>query len=208
MKRIFDLTENKTKKFITADWHLGDPRMEILGRPFSNASACIKTLIKLHNSIVSPEDEVIIIGDVCYKERPEAIKYLKFFNGRKVLIRGNHDNVFSDNDLEDYFEDIIPDGQGLKFKIDDIPCYAVHYPTQGKKDMFTLCGHIHAAWRYQLNSFNVGIDANHFRPINLATIPTHLKAITDFYDDDVWVAYNDINASYVGKRGKKGSYYG
>ena len=83
----------------------------------------------------------------------------------------------------------------------------LYYPTMGRKDRFNLVGHIHAAWKYQLNSMNVGVDANHFAPIDLASIPFHYGAITKFYDEDVWAAYNELNAKWVGIRGKKGSYF-
>jgi hypothetical protein len=37
------------------------------------------------------------------------------FNGKKTLVRGNHDRVFSDDDLKPYFHTIIPDGGGFYF---------------------------------------------------------------------------------------------
>jgi hypothetical protein len=54
---------------------------------------------------------------------------------------------------------------------------------------------------------NVGIDVHHFRPVNSNTIGFHFKAVCEFYDEDVWVAYNHINAEYLGIRGKKGRYF-
>ena len=55
---------------------------------------------------------------------------------------------------------------------------------------------------------NVGVDANHFVPHNLdEAIPFFLKAISEFYDEDVWAAYNAANSPYVGIRGKKGVYF-
>lgn len=194
-------------KFITSDFHLGETRLQILGRPFNTTMDMISTLMRNHNSIVNEEDEVIIVGDVCYKEVPEYLKYLAGFNGKKTLIRGNHDRGITDEEFLKYFEKVIPDGDGLELEIEGIPCYATHYPTCGRKDRFTLCAHIHHAWRYQLNMFNIGVDSNHFLPVNLETIPFHFKAITEFYDEDVWCAYNEINSEYRGKRGKNGSYF-
>ena len=55
--------------------------------------------------------------------------------------------------------------------------------------------------------FNVGVDVNHFRPVNVTSISFHFNAISKFYDDDVWIAYNEINSQFIGKRGKKGSYF-
>lgn len=204
------------KKWITSDWHLGDDRMEILGRPF-DASHMFEVLVNNHNMLVAPDDEVIVVGDVCRNTvAKEFISLIGEFNGKKTLIRGNHDSVLSDEELAPFFETIIPDGEGIKIhysngmegdKIKLMPCYITHYPTTGRRDCFNLVGHVHAAWKYQLNMFNVGVDANHFLPVNLDTIWNKLKAITKFYDEDVWAAYHPINTIFRSKRGKKGKYF-
>lgn len=107
-----------------------------------------------------------------------------------------------------YFEQIIPEGEGIEIDVVGIKCYITHYPSQARSHLFNLVGHIHSAWRYQLNMFNVGVDANHFAPVDMdKTIPFLLNAITNFYDDDVFAAYNDANTQYRNTRGKKGSYF-
>ena len=93
----------------------------------------------------------------------------------------------------------------VRLEVEGIECYATHYPTRGKWNEFNLVGHIHSAWKYQLNMFNIGVDANHFYPVDLETVPFHISAISGFYDQDVWVAYNEINKFYENKRGKSGS---
>ena len=133
------------KRWITADWHLGEDRFAIMQRPFKQAHEMIDCLIKNHNELVAPEDLVYVVGDAVYQKSPQDIKFIDHFNG---------------------------------------------------------------AWKYQLNMFNVGVDANHFIPHNLdEVVPFAFKACTEFYDDDVWAAYNEANSQFVGKRGKKGSYF-
>lgn len=195
------------KTYLTADWHLGEDRMSIMGRPFASAKDMVEYLRIIHNAIVNPEDEVIVVGDVCYQKAPEWLEKVALFNGRKTLIRGNHDKVFTDEQLKPYFEHVIPDGMGLFREFGGLQCYVTHYPTEGRADMFNIVGHVHAAWKYQLNMFNVGVDTNHFRPVDIETVPKHFEAICKFYDKDVWVAYNDINAAYVSQRGKAGTYF-
>jgi calcineurin-like phosphoesterase family protein len=192
--------------FCVADWHLGEDRFELMGRPFATKNQHIRHLIAEHNVIVGENDLVYVNGDACYQKSPESLSLIAKFNGRKILIRGNHDRVFTDEQLAPYFEQIIPEGDGIEIDVEGIPCYITHYPTCGRQDLFNLTGHIHSAWKYQKNMFNVGVDVNGFRPVNLTRIPFHLKAIKEFYDDDVWVAYNEINLQFIGKRGKKGSY--
>jgi len=201
------------KTFVTADLHIGEDRFEIMGRPFQTQQEHVDTLLRNHNSVVSPDDDVIVVGDVCYQKTPEWLPWIAKFNGNKILIRGNHDRVFTDEQLKPYFSEIIPDGDGIIRHIEDtetrdrIVVYITHYPSRGLPNVFTLCGHIHNAWRYQLNTMNIGVDVNHFYPTDMARIPFYLRAISEYYDEDVWNAYHKNNADYVGLRGKKGSYY-
>ena len=196
-----------TKKFATADLHFGETRLDILGRPFRDQMDMVEQLINSYNSVVGINDDVYIIGDVCYQKTPEFLKYVERLNGNKILIRGNHEKVFTDEQLKPYFSRIIEDGGGVDIDIKGIQCYMTHYPTMGKINKFNLVGHIHSAWKYQLNMFNIGIDANHFLPVDLDTIPFHLNAITNFYDEDVWVAYKAVNMLYIQKRGVKNTYF-
>ena len=199
------------KTWITADLHLGEDRFEIMGRAFTNAQEHVDTLLDNYNALVNPEDTVIINGDVCYQKAPQFLPQINRFHGRKILIRGNHDRIFSDIDLAPYFESIIAEGQGMEWEAKDgdnvIPCYITHYPTQGCNERFNLVGHVHSAWKYQHNSFNVGVDTNCMRPVNMDKIANHFAAVCKFYDADVWVAYNTINASFRGKRGKPSVYF-
>lgn len=59
-------------------------------------------LIKRWNKTINKMDSVYILGDLCLSNKVNAEKILNRLNGRKYLIRGNHDK--SCNGLERYFE--------------------------------------------------------------------------------------------------------
>lgn len=193
--------------FITSDFHFGDDRMDLMSRPFQSGKEYIEMLIENFNSIISPDDTTIVVGDVCYQNALESLPSIERLNGTKILIRGNHDRGLSDQELSKYFSDIIPEGDGLELEIDGIKCFATHYPSRGREDRFNLVGHVHGVWKCQLNMLNVGVDVHHFLPVNLNKIPFYLKAICEFYDNDAWIAYNSINTKFVGIRGKSGTYF-
>jgi calcineurin-like phosphoesterase family protein len=195
------------KTWFTADWHLGEDRFELMGRPFKTQKDMVEEIRCNHNALVAPYDLVYIIGDVCYQKAPDFLKHVSNFNGRKILIRGNHDAVFSNDQLKPYFEHIVEDGGGLELDVNGLPCYLTHYPSLARKDRFNLVGHIHSAWKVQLNSLNVGVDANHFRPVDSEKIKFFLTTISDHYDADVWTAYSDANKEHYQNRGKKSSYF-
>ena len=183
------------KRWITADWHLGEDRFAIMQRPFNKPLEMIECLLQKHNERVAPDDLVYVVGDVCYQKTPALLYDVAKFNGRKIVVRGNHDSVFTDDQLLKFFEQVIPEGEGIEMEVAGIPVYLTHYPTQSRKDRFNLVGHIHGAWKYQLNMFNVGVDANHFAPHDLDEIvPFAFKASSEYYDDDVWAAYHESNS--------------
>jgi calcineurin-like phosphoesterase family protein len=199
---------NRKFDFITADWHFGETRFEIMQRPFKTTNEAHAYMICRHNELVGQKDRVLLVGDAVYKDSAEgAVENIRQMNGIKTLIRGNHDVNLSDDTLSRYFEEIIPHGEGIELEVEGIPCYATHYPTLGRSDRFNLVGHIHGSWKLQLNMLNVGVDANHFTPHPIKKIPFFFKAITEFYDADVWAAYKNINSAFYDTRGKKTSYF-
>jgi calcineurin-like phosphoesterase family protein len=190
----------------TADFHLGDDRFELMGRPFTSAKEMAEKLIYgCRQAVTSKFDKFFFVGDICYK--PEFLHYLdQLPNCKRCLLRGNHDRQFDDATLSRYFDAIIPEEDGVEIIIDDLRCYVTHYPTQGRNHQFNLVGHIHSAWKVQLNMLNVGVDVHNYLPITGDKVRFYYNAIKNFYDEDVWVAYKDVNAEYRGVRGQKGRY--
>jgi calcineurin-like phosphoesterase family protein len=151
---------------------------------------------------------VWVVGDVVNQNTPEWLEAVGEFNGKKILFRGNHDRVFTDEQLAPYFVRVVPEGEGLFVTVGGVKCFVTHYPTQGLTHAFNLVGHIHSAWKVQINALNVGVDVHHYRPIDLdRDVPFFYKAVTEFYDEDVWVAYHATQQSHSGSRGKPGRYF-
>jgi calcineurin-like phosphoesterase family protein len=196
-------------KWITADWHLGETRFDIMQRPFRDVDEHCERIIANHNAVVTDDDIVYVVGDVIY-QKADSVKYLPMVSrmkGTKILIRGNHDIPFTDEQFKPHFKGgIMGDGEGGNLLIDGVKCYATHYPSSGKKDAFNLVGHVHGAWKVQLNCLNVGIDVHHFYPVPFSNISFYVNAITNFYDNDVFAAYLDVNSDFRDTRGKKSSY--
>jgi calcineurin-like phosphoesterase family protein len=190
-----------------ADHHIGETRLDILDRPFKSSDEMLDTFVANHNALVAKEDTVYFVGDICYQKTPELLDKVALFNGKKILFRGNHDRDISDGKFLRYFDQVIPEGLGVETEVEGIKCFITHYPTCARADRFNLVGHIHGVWKVQLNMLNVGLDVHSFRPINSKKVAFYHKAIHDFYDEDAWVCYNEINEAFKGKRGKKGTYF-
>jgi len=194
--------------WFSSDWHLGETRFDIMSRPFLSTEEMYETLLINHNKLVLPSDEFILNGDIIYQNADDGwLDRIAKFNGKKTLIRGNQDRKFSDADLALYFDTIIPEGDGIEIEVEGIPCWVTHYPTRARADKFCLIGHIHGAFKVQLNMLNLSVDVHHFRPINGPKVKFYYDAICNFYDKDVWVAYDAFNANFLGERGKQSRYF-
>lgn len=83
--------------YFTSDTHFGHSRIiDYEQRPFKDANEMDEVLIANWNELVKPNDLIFHLGDVffCNTERQKHI--FSQLNGRKILIRGNHDKGYSD----------------------------------------------------------------------------------------------------------------
>lgn len=92
----------------TSDLHLGHANViKFDGRPFADVDEMDRMLIEMWNARVRPEDNVYIIGDLCYRSGKPAEWYLKQLSGIKHLVIGNHDGkILKDEKAMSYFESV------------------------------------------------------------------------------------------------------
>ena len=79
--------------WFTSDPHFGhDNVINFCKRPFKDMDDMLDKIRKKWNAKVKPEDQVIFVGDVFFNlNKSKAKSYLDSLNGRKILVRGNHD---------------------------------------------------------------------------------------------------------------------
>lgn len=84
--------------WFTSDPHFGhDNVLDFCNRPFEDMEDMLDVMRKNHNALVKPEDTVIYVGDIFfYMDKPVAKAYMDSLNGKKVLVRGNHDRKARD----------------------------------------------------------------------------------------------------------------
>lgn len=85
----------KTKLYFTSDWHIGHANsLKFDNRPFADLDDMHTQLVKTFNYWVPKHGITYFLGDFAMGDISTAQKVLKALNGRKVLIRGNHDRNF------------------------------------------------------------------------------------------------------------------
>lgn len=90
------------KTFLIADTHFQHTNIiKYCDRPYTNVEEMEIALIKNWNSVVGPNDLIIVLGDFTLSRKADFIKgILDRLNGRKWLIMGNHDRLT----VEQYYE--------------------------------------------------------------------------------------------------------
>ena len=99
--------------FFTSDYHLQHLKIiQYANRPFVQNKLgmleCESLITKNYNKIVNENDFVVFIGDLSCSRNPNKYyikNYIRALNGRKILIKGNHDNL-TDEFYFSLFEEI------------------------------------------------------------------------------------------------------
>ena len=153
--------------FIISDTHFNHAKIiDYCNRPFKDVDEMNKALIKNWNETVSGDDIVLHLGDVALGNKEEARKILKQLNGRKILIKGNHDHWSDEFYKECGFEYV------SRYPIVWNDFYLLsHAPIQLSDKLPFMCyyGHIHDSDIYQdtSNSKCVCVERIGYRPLLL-----------------------------------------
>lgn len=83
--------------YFTSDLHFGHKRIltyeNVPHRQYSNVDDMDEAIIASWNSTVEPSDTVYILGDFSFRKHSETLDILRKLKGKKVLVKGNHDNL-------------------------------------------------------------------------------------------------------------------
>ena len=173
--------------YITSDTHFGHSKNFLYEpRGFKNIYDHDNAIIKNWNSIVQPEDEVYLLGDVMLNDNNYGLSCLKQLKGNIHIIRGNH----CTNARVDLYKDCsnvveVCDAKWLTYSKQKF--FLSHYPTltdnhdDGKplSRIISLCGHVHTPdkwhdWDKGL-IYHVEMDAHGCKPISIEQIIEDIK---------------------------------
>lgn len=81
------------KYFVISDTHFSHSNIiKYCNRPFASTEEMDEILIKNWNETVSNNDIIIHLGDIGLGKKEYIESIIKRLNGKKMLIKGNHDN--------------------------------------------------------------------------------------------------------------------
>ena len=162
--------------FFTADMHLGHRAViNMQNRPFENVDEMNRTIISNYNAIVSANDTVYLLGDLCHRMKvEEANEIISTLKGNKILIRGNHDKKYDESLFVDIADFITISANGIYVAL-------MHYPMlswpKSHHGSLHLHGHVHgrradneANRDAGILRYDVGVEANDYCPVSIRQI--------------------------------------
>ena len=166
--------------FLTSDWHFNHNREFIWkARGFNSVEEMNEAIIENHNSIVLPEDDVYVLGDLMLggDKLDEGLELIKRMNGRLHLVRGNHD---TERRWLAYptLPNVVECKDAIYLKCGKYHFYLTHFPCLTgnlEKESLTqmtlnIFGHTHQKGKFfedRPYMYNVGVDAHECYPVNI-----------------------------------------
>jgi calcineurin-like phosphoesterase family protein len=174
--------------WVTSDWHFMHDRDFIYKpRGFNSAQEMTEEIIRHHNEVVQPEDDVYVLGDLMLNDNNAGMAAIKQLKGQIHVIRGNHDTD-TRMDLYRNCHNIVEVCEGKFLKHNGYNFYLSHYPCLTSncdedkplnRRMIGIAGHCHvqdpfADWGKGL-IFHCEVDSNSCYPWNLNDIIELIK---------------------------------
>lgn len=181
-------------RFFTSDHHFSHQNIiDYCSRPYANVQDMNDDLVTRWNRVVTAEDDVMILGDLCMGKLKESLEYVKQLNGNKILLVGNHDKPFrtmAGSDKRKRCEQMYLDVGILEILYGSVastvgghPVVLCHFPRvgdSGYEDRYVdhrpqyggvlLHGHTHGKWRVNEKQIDVGVDSWGGYPISEETL--------------------------------------
>jgi calcineurin-like phosphoesterase family protein len=185
------------KRFFTSDHHFFHENIiKYCNRPFKSVLEMNSLLISNWNSLISNKDEVYVLGDIVIGNKSQLKEILSSLNGKKILIKGNHDR-FSNTALKDAGFNCV--FKSLTIQVNNLTVLLNHYPykpdnfinldEEQKKFLnkrpdnngtWLLHGHSHSKIALNKNSIDVGVDAWNYYPVSEERLISLMKSRANF----------------------------
>jgi len=157
--------------FVISDTHLGHDNILTFEhdgqplRPFKSLTEMHVEIIERWNRTVSPGDKVYHLGDVAFTK--EGLHLLKMMNGKKRLVRGNHD-LFKTSLYSQYFQEIYGVRHINGIWLTHVPMHenSINEP----RVKMNIHGHLHANKIDHPKYFNASVECIDYTPVSIDQI--------------------------------------
>lgn len=174
--------------WLSADTHFNHNRSFVYEpRGFSTVQESDEAIIERFNSVVRPEDDLYLLGDLMLGDNEIGMECLRQLNGKLHILYGNHDT-----DVRKELYNTLPNvvevlGYAGMFKHNKWRFYLSHYPTitdnlndisKPWEQVKCLYGHTHQKTNFYNDNpllYHVGVDSHDCYPVNIDQVVRDIK---------------------------------
>lgn len=164
-----------TNRFYIADTHFGHAAILNFktedGKPvrsFASVQEMDGVMVERWNSVVKAADTVYHLGDICMSEK--SLVLLRALNGRKILIKGNHDQA----KLSKYVN-LFADVRAYDRKDGIICSHIPIHPDSVERFGVNVHGHLHTRRLNDPRYFCVCVEQIDYTPIEYSELMKRIK---------------------------------
>lgn len=160
--------------WFTSDTHFGHANIiHYSSRPFTSVEEMDETLVARWNEVVKPSDHVYHLGDVSMKKKD--LQIVTRLNGKKRLVRGNHDVYRTKDYLSVGFQEIY----GIRVLDNIIFTHIPIHPGSMGRFLGNAHGHTHQNTLDDPRYVNVCVEQTDYYPVTLESVVKRLKETQD-----------------------------
>jgi len=171
--------------YVISDLHLGHKNVldftidgtDAKLRDFNSIQEMNGTIIDNWNNTVRDQDTVYVLGDIAWGE--DSLLLMKAMKGKKILVKGNHDNLWNVRKFLDVFQDVhgvkpISFGEDSRCVLTHVPIH----PDSVERWGVNIHGHLHANNIDDPRYFNVSCEQVNYTPMDIREILYNLNTTT------------------------------
>lgn len=144
-------------------------------RPFKDEYEQDEVLIAKWNAVVTPQDKVYHLGDVCFTVGA-LDRIMPRLAGHKRLVRGNHDTLQIRKYLQ-YFDEVYASRVLDRMVLTHIPIH----PASLRRFHANLHGHTHSV-NYGFPYVNLCVEQTDYAPVDLETVKQRVRKMREACD--------------------------
>lgn len=156
--------------FLIADlhfYHRGVFRFDPVAKTLFNDSVeeRVEKTIKEWNTIITPTDTVLVLGDVCFRDN--RLHVFQRLNGVKYLVRGNHDTAPEEKYLLNGFQKVTDSIEYDRILFSHFPVHPCQLVSRYRANVH---GHLHDEVIHDTRYANVCMETRNYKPVKLSEV--------------------------------------
>ena len=144
-----------------------------------------EAIIRRHNSVVSADDDVYVLGDLTLGDHAAGAEYIKRMKGRLHIVLGNHDTSAREAMYRE-LPNVVEVKEAIRLKVGKYHLFLTHFPCMTgnlEKESLTqttcnLFGHTHQRTNFYNDipfMYHVGVDSHECCPVDFETVVAQMQ---------------------------------